>query len=309
MTRSRIATGAALGWVALLVAACGQGAAVPSGSGASVHALGPRSGSAARSYSPAGTAGVAAPGGVAVPSNKQSAPPPGVGEGPRVIRTARLTLEVGAGHFDSSLDRVMSLVSEEGGYIAGSDAGSASGPIRHGVITFEVPAARFQDSIARLRKMGRLQDLNIQGQDVSAQYVDLQARLQNEEAQRDAMLALLKQATSIGDIISIQNQLGAITQQIEEYKGQIGLLDHQTSYSTITATIEESPLVPGRPPGDSWGFVTALGQSLHYFVRTVNGILVGLGAAGPALLILIGLGLAYWRWGARRRAQQGGAGA
>ena len=54
-----------------------------------------------------------------------------------------------------------------------------------------VPAAKFDETIDQLAKMGKVQNEHISGNDVSAQYVDLQARLANAEAQRNAMLALL----------------------------------------------------------------------------------------------------------------------
>ncbi|MGH7778082.1 MAG: DUF4349 domain-containing protein [Candidatus Dormibacterales bacterium] len=307
MTSRKLLATAALGWAAVLLAGCAQGPSGSSGAGPAQRsslARNPAAGAALKAASR--TAGSSGNGSPAQAAPTPAKTPPGISEGPRVIRTAQVTMTVGAGHFNSALDKVLALVGREGGYIAGTDAGSAQGPIRSGVITFEVPAASFQDAINKLRGLGRLQHLSIQGQDVSAQYVDLEARLANEEAQRQAMLALLSRATTIGDIISIQDQLGQITQQMEEYKGAIGLLDHQTSYSTVAATIEESPAVPARPKTDSWGLVSAFTDAVHGFVRTLGAMLIALGAAGPALLLLAGGVWAYWRW-ARRRQPAGRA--
>src|SRR5262249_34688093 len=81
------------------------------------------------------------------------------------------------------------------------------------------------DVLTQIRKKGTPRTITISGNDVSLQYVDLQARLTNAEAQRNAMLALLQQARSVNDTIQIQNQLGQVTGQIEELKGQISFLD------------------------------------------------------------------------------------
>ena len=101
---------------------------------------------------------------------------------------------------------------------AGSDAGAS----RAGSITCLVPVGRCPGAVARVRDLGTVQNLVISGQDVSAQYVDLQARLKNAEAQRDAMLALLAQAKTVPDIIAVQTQLGNITAQFEQRQGQLG---------------------------------------------------------------------------------------
>ncbi|HEV2218385.1 MAG TPA: DUF4349 domain-containing protein [Candidatus Dormibacteraeota bacterium] len=218
-------------------------------------------------------------------------------QGPLVIRQAQLTVSVASGSFDSKLADVRQLVELEQGFIAGTDAQVnpqlADDRIRTGVISFMVPAKNFDETIDSLARLGKVQNEHISGQDVSAQYVDLQARLANEEAQRNAMLALLQRAQSVSDIIAVQNQLGQITQQIEELKGQIQYLDHNTSYSTVTVNIVEAGAPAPVVAGDTWGFVTALGDAAHNFVTTINYIVTGLGAIGPVLVLLA---LAYFGW-------------
>lgn len=218
-------------------------------------------------------------------------------QGPQVIRQAQLTINVASGSFETKLSDVRALVEREQGFIAGTDAqvnNPNDGQIRSGVITFMVPAAKFDETIDAVSRMGKLQNEHLTGQDVSAQYVDLQARLANEEAQRQAMLALLGRAQSVADIIAIQTQLGQITQQIEELKGQIQYLDQNTSYSTVTVELVEVGAPPATQATDSWGFVTALSDAAHNFVTTINYIITGLGALGP-VIIVAGVGFILWR--------------
>jgi hypothetical protein len=218
-------------------------------------------------------------------------------QGPLVIRQAQLTVSVSSGSFDNKLADVRHLVELEQGFIAGTDAQVnpqlSDDRIRTGVISFMVPAKNFDDTIDSLAKLGRVQNEHISGQDVSAQYVDLQARLANEEAQRNAMVALLQRAQSVSDIIAIQNQLGQITQQIEQLKGQIQYLDHNTSFSTVTVNIVEAGAPAPTAASDNWGFATALGDAAHNFVTTINYLITGLGAIGPVLLLV---GLTYFVW-------------
>jgi hypothetical protein len=142
--------------------------------------------------------------------------------------------------------------------------------------------------------MGKVQTEHISGNDVSLQYVDLHSRLANEEAQRDAMLALLAKAQTVEQIIQVQNQIGSITGQIEQLKGQIQYIEHNVAFSTITVQITESGAPVTAAPSDSWGFASALSDAAHNFVATVNYLVTGLGAVGP-ILILLGMGYLLWR--------------
>ncbi len=225
-------------------------------------------------------------------------------QGPPVIRQAQLSVTVGSGSFDSKLSEVRTLVEGQGGYIAGTDA--QAGPatdtqtsqIRTGVINFMVPAANFDATIDALSHVGKLQNEHITGTDVSAQYVDLRARLVNAEAQHQAMLALLARAQNINDIIAVQNQIGQITAQIEQLKGQIKYLDDNTSYSSVTITMTEAGAPAQTATSDSWGFATAMSAAAHNFVTTINYVVTGLGAVGPFVVLAL-VGLLLWR---RRRA-------
>jgi hypothetical protein len=273
--------------IAILAAAAACGASEAASSGAA-H-LGAASVPAQKS-----TGGSTVPGDTTYAPNQTSTVPV---QGPQVIRQAQLTVSVTSGSFDTKLADVRALVEREQGFIAGTDAQSSSQTddrIRSGVVTFMVPADKFDATIDELTKLGKVQNEHLTGQDVSAQYVDLQARLANEEAQRQAMLALLGRAQSVADIIAIQTQLGQITQQIEQLKGQIQYIDHNTAYSTVTVDLIEAGAPVSAQSSDSWGFATALSDAAHNFVTTINYIVSGLGAIGP-VVILLGLGFILWR--------------
>ena len=289
-------------------AACGGGGAGSTALDPTSHSSSGGSADKAPTYGAVVPAPVSQPGGTdetgAVPNVVPTV------QGPQVIRQAQLTVTVGAGLFDSKLAAVRALVQQEQGFISGTDAQSnpvTNDQIRTGVISFMVPAAKFDETIDQLAKLGKVQNEHISGQDVSAQYVDLQARLANQEAQRNAMLALLKRAQSISDIIAVQTQIGQITGQIEQLKGQIQYIQHNTAYSTITVNLLESGAPIQTAQRDNWGFMTSLSDAAHNFVTTVNYVITGLGAIGP-ILILLGLGYLLWRrsgrpgWPAARHA-------
>src|SRR6266849_2604016 len=282
--------------ILVAAAACGAGGGAGSTSGGGpAYRDGSTSSGGAGSGTTAPIKGVPAPGPGTI-TNPGGGVVPAI-QGPQVIRQAQLSISVKSGSFDSSLASVRSLVELEKGYVSGTDAQAnpvTNDQIRTGVISFMVPASNFDETIDALTKMGKVQTEHISGNDVSAQYVDLQARLANQEAQRNAMLALLAKAQTVEQIILVQNQLGQITGQIEQLKGQIQYIEHNVAFSTITVQMTEAGAPVATAPSDSWGFASALSDAAHNFVATVNYLITGLGAVGP-ILILLGLGFLLWR--------------
>ena len=289
--------------IAILVAAAACGGAGSASTAAGPALKAPSAGGASSSGAPPTINGQP---GATNPSGSDTTNPGGTGttvpvlQGPPVIREAQLTMQVGAGTFDSKLSLARSIVESEGGYIAGTQAQTAPADtqVRTGVLNFMVPAANFDVTIDEISKIGKVQNEQITGTEVSGQYGDLQARLANAQAQRAAMLTLLTQAKTINDMIAVQNQIGQITGTIEQLKGQIKYLDDHTAFSALTITMTEAAATAQAPVSDSWGFSTALGDAAHNFVATVNYVVVGLGALGPFIL-LGGLGYLLWR---RRRS-------
>jgi hypothetical protein len=280
--------------VSILVAAAACGGAA--GGGDTTTAGG---GTGSQAYAPVANPGGAgsSTGAPAQPGSIDTTNPPVVTQtlpaiSAQVIRQAQLSISVSSGMFDQKLADVRSLVELEQGFISGTDAQAnptTNDQIRTGVITFMVPATRFDDTIDQLSKLGKVQNEHISGQDVS-----VNARLVNAESQRAAMLALLAQAHNINDIITVQNQIGQITGEIEQLKGQIKYLDTNTAYSTVTVSMTESGAPVQAASSDSWGFATALTDAAHNFVTTINYVVTGLGAIGP-VLVLLGLGYLLWR--------------
>ncbi len=303
MNKRRWVRPLAAGFLVVTLAACGGGGGSTAlsqsggGAGSAPFSSSGNAAPAARSGAPA-SAAQSAPAKSADASTAVPIVPPSA-QGSKVIRNGQVALEVKSGRFDSTYSSLIALAGEEGGVVSASSASTDSDRIKSGTVTLSVPSDRFQDTIDRLRQMGTAQQINVGSQDVSQQYVDLQARLVNAQAERDAMLTLLQRAQSIQDILSVQSQLGQYTQQVEQLKGQIDYLDHATSFSTVQVTIREVGVAAPKPPQDEWGLLTAVWNGLHYFVLTLNALIVVLVVAGPYLLAA---GLAGWLvWRRRRR--------
>jgi hypothetical protein len=205
--------------------------------------------------------------------------------GPKVIETAQLSLVTKKGGFDTAYQRATEVAGRYQGYVETSSSSGVRS--KNGVLTLRVPSQFFQSALRDLRSLGQVTGQSISGQDVTSQYVDLQARLRNWEAQESVLLELMSRATTVGDTLRIQNELSQVQLRIEELKGQLRVLDNQTSFSTIDVSMREAGHVAPPPPKkSSGGLVKAWRDARHGFIGVISAVVVGLGYLVPISLLL-----------------------
>jgi hypothetical protein len=165
-----------------------------------------------------------------------------------------------------------------------------------------VPDENFEAALSELRDMAvRVESESTQSQDVTEDYIDLQARLANAEATEQQYLALLDKAEEIEDILDIYNYLSRIRQEIEQLKGQIQYLEQTTSTSLIQVSLEPEEAVVG----NGWSALEVLKAAARGLV-TAGKVL---GTIAIWLLIFIPiwgtiLGIILWRRHKRRAAKK-----
>ena len=206
--------------------------------------------------------------------------------GRKVISNASMFIEVAAGKFQMAFDQARSLADQYGGYIVSSDATATdeAGALRNGTVVIRVPSQSFNQALDSASKLGDVKSLKIETQDVTEEYVDLEARLANAQTQEKALVALMTKAKTVDEVLQVQQVLAQTQQEIEQLKGRIKFLDEHSSYSTMAISLYE-PGAETQTNGD-WGFITALKDALHAFVGTINDIIVSLGGALPVLALL-----------------------
>lgn len=280
------------------------GAKSSASSGSSLQTLSGDSGAPASTAKRALSAG----GNVAESARTGSGASPAVGTVPspvasdRVVKHATLDVRVGAKHLGDQFAKAQTLAGFLGGYVEQSDLGRGLASI-----TMRVPVTRFDEAVARLGDLGHVTDRSERGDDVSAQFSDLDARVRNLSAQEGVLQDLMRQARSIPDTISVQQQLSQVRGEIEQLTGQRNLLDNQSSLATVAATLHARGVVAPRAHETR----SALGQAWHdavgVTIAIVGGTIVVLGALIPLGLLaaLIGGG---WLIVRRRRPRLDPAG-
>jgi hypothetical protein len=226
--------------------------------------------------------------------------------GPKVIQTASLRLVVARGDFDEVVARARSIAVGLGGFVASSSATQGDdGRLVRGALVVRLPGDRYGDAMNRLSRLGRIEGRDESGQDVSAQFVDLQARSRHLEAVERRLLELLDRAGTVPAALEVQSQLNAVQLELEQLRGRLRYLDDQVAYATISLELREKP-VPGTggTGDDGWGIVEAWRDAARGFVQVASGIIVAVATAAPVLLVLA-LGLLGVRLAVRARRRSG----
>jgi hypothetical protein len=202
-------------------------------------------------------------------------------------------LLVGRGTLSPIVDQLDSLTAGLGGYVAdtktteGGDAPSAE-------LTLRVPASQFESLLTRTRGLGKPTAITTSGQDVTAAYVDLDARIQALQATRTQFLQILAKASAIGDILAVEQQLSGVQTQIEQLQGQQRVLDDQTSFAALSVHIGEQPAhgsavaTPPKPPS---GLSKAWTHARHSFSHGFEAVIAASG--GLAIFVLCAAGLLF----------------
>ena len=221
--------------------------------------------------------------------------------GPRVIKTATLTLEVRNGTFDERFEDATLVASRHGGFVAASRTQGSER--RSGTLVLRVPAAQFEAALAELAALGTVQARGISGEDVSASFVDLEARLRNWEAQESVLLGLMEEATNIQESITVQRTLQNVQLAIEEIRGQLRVLEDQTDMSTITLSVSEPGAAPSPRPGDDDvpSISEAWNLALNGFLAVLTTLVITLGYVVPLGLIALAGWFAFRRLRPRRK--------
>lgn len=161
--------------------------------------------------------------------------------GPRVIKTARLSVEVGPDGLPDAVQDVVGIAEGAGGFVLSTElSGERSGT---GTIVLRVPSEEFEAALAAIGDLGDVARRTVSGEDVSEEFVDLEARLRNFEAQEAVLLRLMDRATTIGETIRVQRELTGTQLEIERIRGRLRFLEDRTSLGTITVGMREAGAV------------------------------------------------------------------
>lgn len=154
-----------------------------------------------------------------------------------LIWKAHLRIQVWS--VSNAVSESSALAERQGGFVEQkSDTGEESA-----TVLLRIPAKRFQAALANLETLGTVMYRNIEGEDVTEQYIDVEARLKNKILLRDRLQQLLQTATTVKDILSIETELSRVLADIDSMEGRMKLLKGQVDYATVSLSLERKPIL------------------------------------------------------------------
>jgi hypothetical protein len=220
--------------------------------------------------------------------------------GPQVVKTASLRLGLANGSFEDKVGEAHAVADSFGGFVVESFASQGSGKrIAEGSLVFRIPAESYDSALSRLRELGRVESLEESGQDVSKEFVDLNARIRQLRAVEAQLLELLQRADDVPAALAVQNQLSQVQLDLEQARGRLQYLDNRVAFATISMSMHELSVVA--PQDGGFRIVDAWATAGSAFLTVVGWLFIGIAVAAP-VLILLALGILVGREVRRRLA-------
>ena len=159
----------------------------------------------------------------------------------KIIRNADMSVETLV--FDTFVEQLTGSVEGFGGYIESSSVGTRSyrsdHPLRYARYTVRIPADRLDEFLNTVSGLGNVTSVSTGLRDVTTSYVDSEKHLESLRVEQEALLEILAKATTVEDIITVQDRLTYVRYQIESYEAILRTYDDQIALSSVNLTVNE----------------------------------------------------------------------
>lgn len=228
--------------------------------------------------------------------------------GRMLIYRANIAMEVES--YADAYSEVQNLIHLSSGYII-QFSEHTSGAERSGVFTVKVPAGDYDGFLQQLEQLPHVSlNRSMTAQDVSEEYVDLEARLRAKEVLESRYLTFMQKATATDDLVRFANELAAVQEQIEQLKGRMRYLEQNVAFSTVELRIYEkltrSAAAGIQRTGLAERMGDALQSSLNVLVSVAEGVMVVIAGAVPIAIVAAAVAvpvLAYVRRRSKKAKQ------
>src|SRR5262245_11540063 len=169
-------------------------------------------------------------------------------------------------------------------------------------VVVRVPAQNFQATIDEIRAVGgRILHEKSSGQDVTEEYIDLEARIRTKKALEAQFLEIMKQAHRISDAMEVQTQLAEVRTEIERLEGRRRFLENQSALSTINITLHTPiQVVAAATRGFFYDLKAAFGNGVDMGSGIFLGVIQFVIVMIPVMLFIVAPAWLVFKWLRRR---------
>jgi hypothetical protein len=204
----------------------------------------------------------------------------------KIIKTAYITIEVK--DVTGSVETLKTLVVSKNGYVSSSSISEGYNKRLSGTVVLRIPQSEFDTTLTGVKAIGTVKSVSTQGEDVTEEYVDIQAQKSSYQNQLAQYNEIMKKAVKVSDVIEIQQQIDRVQTNLNQLEGRLKYLNSRIDMSTITVTLQEPEPVGGNTGYD---FITTINEAIDGFVGSVKAIIVMFGMLLP--FVILG-GIVYW---------------
>lgn len=214
-------------------------------------------------------------------------------ESSKIIYTANLTLE--SKDYDAARAALDAALAEAGGYMEASDEYSNSGSSRSLSLTLRVPQENYESFLAAVAATGNVTYKSQQAEDVTTQYMDIEARLDSLKEQRTRLQELKASADNLSDLLQIESSLSDVQYQLESYQSQLDWYSRQVECCTVYLSLEEVQTYTPMEEGFGSRIFNALQEGWSSFVSTVQSAAVFLVGHWPFIVVGAICGVIFYK--------------
>jgi hypothetical protein len=207
-------------------------------------------------------------------------------QSPMIAQTAQLTLITP--EFDKARGAVEDILKRRKGYIGHLNVAAPAGAGRSLDATLRVPADQLAPTMAEIKRLGRVEAESQGGEEVTSQYIDLDARLTNARNTEQRLTDLLRQRTGkLSDVLAVELELGRVRGEIERMEAEKKNLINRVDFATLHATVREDyqELAPTEPFSMFARFRNAAVEGYRNTVGSMITAIAFLLTNGPVLLV------------------------
>ncbi len=222
-----------------------------------------------------------------------------------IIYTADVAVYVDS--FAATEKALPGLLSGFNAYLSDSNVSRYDGARRMGRWTIRVPVEHYRDLLNALSGLGSVESSTSKAEDVTAEFVDLEARQKNKHEVEQRLQTILKQqAGKLSEVLEVEREIARVREEIERVEGRMRFVKNLATLSTVTLNVTERhgyealPEEPSLAERIKWGWR----ESTHALVEFSKGfivVVVRLIPWLPVMAILFGLIVLPIRWLRRRR--------
>lgn len=184
----------------------------------------------------------------------------------RIKKNGSLDLKVGSA--DEAAEKISGIAKSNGGEIFSSSFYQASRNVKNGTVVARIPVANFEKAFSEIKEVASLVvQESISADDMTEQYVDLQAQLRNKRAEEEQFSKILSSAQKIDDVLAVTKELSRVRGNIEQLETRIKYLEQQTDMSTISANVSEDEDIT---VVDSWRPLQVMKESLTELAKSLQ---------------------------------------